>query len=368
MKYALFFISVVSLLGMHAQSMACSAFFARSAMGQFVGKNFDWYVGDGLLSVNPQGAKREPLFSSTQGPRSWKARYGSLSFSPIGPGLPISGMNEAGLVVEGLQHTDFDERQIPTAGLTTLEWAQYLLDNFDSIDQVRAFAERTGFFQLALPIHLLVCDARGACLVAEGQAGDMTIVSDAALETKVLANHSWRRDFEASKRSKKSLSWLSSIASWFSKAPHTAASAPRFATLSRRAQRGVFHREKEIFSVLDKARIQSLTKWQIIWHQDSRSVTWRHFDQNTPSPPLHIEFEALDFRCSNTGVRVADTAPQGGVAFAGCDDDCLVSTEARISRILALLGEGDAAPFKEKLLRFVTRKRCADSVSSSHPR
>ncbi len=341
-----------------ADAGACSAFSADSEMGRVVGKNFDWHTGNGWVAVNRRGIRRRPLFSSPADDDSWIAAFGSVTFSPIGPGFPISGMNEKGLVVEGLQHTDWRGDSTRIDGLTALEWAQQVLDRFDTIDEVLRFAEATPFIQFALPIHFLVCDTGGKCLVAEAKDEGLTITAGKSLRTPVLANRSWNRDFRASRPKKKKKSWLGGVAAWFSGDQSNEASS-RFGTLRKALSRRHFRRDEDLFDLLDASRIRSLTKWQIIWHQSRHTVTWRHFEGNRRSRLRRIAFDALGFGCAKGAVLVTETTPDGEVRFTPCGADCGDIIRQRTERILGYLGFPVSDAFITRLLTVTAAGGCS---------
>lgn len=80
--------------------MACSTFCLRAGPHIVLGKNFDWYTGEGFLSINARHAKKTALVLSPERPVQWTAAYGSVTFNQIGREFPFGGMNEVGLVVE----------------------------------------------------------------------------------------------------------------------------------------------------------------------------------------------------------------------------------------------------------------------------
>ena len=108
-----------------------------------------------------------------------------------------------GLVIEALHHTDFTDSFEPVTGLTALEWAQYVLDNFKTIDEVVRFAQSVGFHQFLIPLHFLVCEKSGQCAVIEGQGQKAITITSDALKVTVLANRAWHKDYRSYERSKK---------------------------------------------------------------------------------------------------------------------------------------------------------------------
>lgn len=172
-------------------TQACSVFSAHNMKEQsFVAKNFDWNSGEGFLVQNPRKKQRQLLLNPS---KEWTAKYNSLSLTIFGPGLPVSGMNEKGLVVETL--VDFESELAEESGVkkfVSLEWAQYVLDNFKSIDEVIKFGKSTSFDQLIVPVHFFVCDVAGECAVFERRSSEtLHITSGNNLKKPVLANRGW---------------------------------------------------------------------------------------------------------------------------------------------------------------------------------
>ncbi|MFX0203222.1 MAG: hypothetical protein ACFFCW_44530, partial [Candidatus Hodarchaeota archaeon] len=81
---------------------ACTAFVLRDD-GQFViGKNFDWYLGSGLIIANKRNVLKTSLLKPGEQTMSWISKYGSITFNQYGREFPLGGINEAGLIIEFL--------------------------------------------------------------------------------------------------------------------------------------------------------------------------------------------------------------------------------------------------------------------------
>jgi choloylglycine hydrolase len=70
-------------------------------------------------------------------PLTWTSKYGSATFNQHGREFPLGGMNEAGLIVETMVLED-GEYLSPGSRpeVETLQWVQYQLDNFSTIEEV----------------------------------------------------------------------------------------------------------------------------------------------------------------------------------------------------------------------------------------
>ncbi|MBI5544554.1 MAG: hypothetical protein HY901_11735, partial [Deltaproteobacteria bacterium] len=89
-------------IGGPAQCRACTAFLASTPEGHLVAKGFDWITGEGWIVWNERGRTRSLLFADGSPQDTWTSRYASLTLTTVGPGFPVSGMNEAGLAIEAL--------------------------------------------------------------------------------------------------------------------------------------------------------------------------------------------------------------------------------------------------------------------------
>ncbi len=367
---------LVSLLFAGSAAMdrarACTAFAADTADGRIVGKNFDWYSGDGLVAVNPKGASRFALYSSDTAPFTWTSKWGSVSFSPAGPGFPLSGMNEAGLTVEGLSHLDAEEETRASEGLTAPEWAMYVLDNFATVEEVFAFASKTAYLQYPLALHFLVCDAKGECLVIEKRGRGLDILSDRVMGVNVLANRSWPKDRRALDAPRPKASLFERFLSLLGQARAPGSSAERFRALAFEVSAKAARREAIGFDSLDQSRIAGMTKWQILWNQTKRRVSWRNFSGDAPGRILQVDFARLDFACGRAVQTAPVQAPDGRQSseeahFVPCDGDCRRQTTFRIEQLFDRLGRRRSQDFTERLHRFIGADVCLSPDVGKRP-
>lgn len=156
---------------------ACTRFVYHGANNEVItARSMDWKTDVGTnLWVFPRGMKR----SGEAGPNSiqWTSKYGSV----IASAYDISttdGMNEAGLVanVLWLAESSYPKYDGKTPGLSIAAWAQYVLDNFATVQEaVDALAKEPftvvtdtvpGENRLAT-LHLSLSDARGDSAIVE---------------------------------------------------------------------------------------------------------------------------------------------------------------------------------------------------------
>ena len=146
------------------------------------GRSLDWpETMDSELWVFPRGMKRH----GAAGPKSvtWTSTYGSLIVSTYNGGS-IDGMNEKGLVMNGLYLVESDYGQPderPTISIMAL--GQYILDNFGSVaeavndmqgDAIRVIAPvlPNG---MGAQAHVSLSDAAGDSAIFEYIDGDLVI-------------------------------------------------------------------------------------------------------------------------------------------------------------------------------------------------
>ncbi len=147
-------------------------------------RSMDWKVDVGTnLWVFPRGMKR----SGEAGPNSiqWTSKFGSV----IASGYEVSttdGMNEAGLVANVLWLTEstYPKYDGKKPGLSLAAWAQYVLDNFATVqDAVDALSKQPftivtanvpGQDRLAT-LHLSLSDASGDSAIVEYIDGKQVI-------------------------------------------------------------------------------------------------------------------------------------------------------------------------------------------------
>ena len=146
----------------------CSSFVLKNGKTVLLGKNFDWTLDQGLILKNVRNTHKVAYYTHDGTPASWTSKYGSITFNQNGKEMPYGGMNEKGLVVEMLwmDETQFNISE-DKAYLNELEWIQYQLDNFHSIDEVIANIESFKIYPIQGKIHYLLADTQGKSVIIE---------------------------------------------------------------------------------------------------------------------------------------------------------------------------------------------------------
>ena len=147
------------------------------------GRSMDWMENmQSSIWIFPKGMKRDGL----AGPNSpkWTSKYGSI-VTAVYNIATADGMNEKGLVMNMLYlaESDYGHSQKGHPPLSVSIWGQYVLDNFESVDEaVKAMSKQT--FQIIAPklpngsassVHLALSDSTGDSAILEYIAGQLVI-------------------------------------------------------------------------------------------------------------------------------------------------------------------------------------------------
>lgn len=168
-----------------ASAQACTRFVYHGAGDEVItARSMDWKTDVGTnLWVFPRGMHR----SGEAGPNSvrWVSKYGSV----IASGYDISttdGMNEAGLVanVLWLVESSYPEYDGTAPGLSIAAWAQYVLDNFATVQAAVDALQKQPFTLVTdnvpgekrlATLHLSLSDASGDSAIIEYIDGKQVI-------------------------------------------------------------------------------------------------------------------------------------------------------------------------------------------------
>lgn len=136
---------------------------------------------------------------------SWKAKYGYLYLDAFDVDVALDGMNEAGLSIESLYLPGYAQYQTVPAGkdnqaLPYLDFADWVLGNFKSIDEVRTALSKIYVYTQAMtikghgsvifPLHFSIYDASGRGLVVEYIKGKLQIHDTIGVMTN-SPNYRW---------------------------------------------------------------------------------------------------------------------------------------------------------------------------------
>jgi choloylglycine hydrolase len=243
------------------------------------GRNYDFMIGNGLVIVNKRDVAKTSL---SEMPAHWKSKYGSVTFNQFGREFPTGGMNEAGLVVElmWLEVTRYPERD-KRPELGGLEWIQYQLDNFDSVDALLAALNSTRITSVA-PLHYLIADKSGNVASIEFLDGKAVVHTGNALPIPVLTNDTYEKSVRFVKdgkhRGDNSLKRFA-IAAEMVKAKDSKVSPIDYA-----------------FSILDSVAQRGSTQWSIVYDMKRHKVFYRTAQNRAIRS---FDFSSFNFACGS---------------------------------------------------------------------
>ena len=310
---------VAASMGRPAPARACTAFSVPTPEGQLLAKGFDWVTGDGWIVVNERSRTRSLLFpGDSSASNSWTSRYASLSATTVGPGFPVSGLNEAGLAIEALVDFSGARASTPEPGqLTGLEFIQYGLDRFGSVAELVDFAQLARVSQMAVALHFLACDRTGACAVIEIRRSGTRVTRD--LPIRALANQPYAEDLGATRPSR--------FAAWLGWGrPPPGSSGDRFRRVARALESGPPRTESTALDLLETVVMPHRTQWQIVWNLERRTMVLRQREARLGTIALRLD--DLDGRCTDAP-RARALGRTAGDSFASWSEhDVTLAEEA----------------------------------------
>jgi choloylglycine hydrolase len=179
---------------------ACSRMLsADNGQAILTARNMDWPVDMGTsLWMLPRGIKRDGMAGNNS--LAWTSKYASIvtasAWLPSGKSAVSDGMNEKGLVANmlWLDPSDYGTRDARIPGLSLALWGQYILDNFETVNEA-VEAIQSGTFQVvsqAIPVtvpgsgttisaavlHLSLTDKSGDSAIVEYIGGKPVVHHD----------------------------------------------------------------------------------------------------------------------------------------------------------------------------------------------
>lgn len=279
----------------------CTTVLLSHGQDVVVAKSYDYYMGQGHVVVNPRGLRKSSMVFGDEPVASWVARYGSVTFNQYGRELPASGMNEAGLVVEVMW---LDQTRYPAPDgrpvLPDLQWIQYQLDRWATVEEVVAHAGETRVTSRTARIHFLVCDRTAACAAVELIDGELVIHSGDRMPVRTLTNDTYEasctylarhQGFGGSEPVPTSLESLDR----FVRASSLAAAAGR-------EDRGGPGLVDDGFTILDSVSMGQYSVWNLVYEPRRGRI---HYRTHVRPRVKRIDLGSLDFSCA-AGARQLD--------------------------------------------------------------
>ncbi|MBK9271899.1 MAG: linear amide C-N hydrolase [Saprospiraceae bacterium] len=186
-----YFWTLLFLTTMTQSVYPCSSFVLKNGKTVLLGKNFDWTFDKGYIIKNLKNTTKVAYCTHNGTPASWTSKYGSVTFNQNGKEMPYGGMNEKGLVVEMLwmEDTRFNISEEKTY-LNELEWIQYQLDNFQTVDEVVTHIENLKIYPIKGKIHYILADTQGKSVIIEYLDGKPEIYKKEVNSCQAITNKS----------------------------------------------------------------------------------------------------------------------------------------------------------------------------------
>jgi choloylglycine hydrolase len=297
-------------------AMACTRAVYFGKESQIVtGRSMDWVEDmQTNLWVFPRGMKRDGGLG--KGALEWTSKYGSVAAS-VYEGGTADGMNEKGFVANLLYLAESEypaaaDKKGPAMAITA--WAQYLLDNFATVEEAVAEVKKDSFRVVPVvapngangTVHLAISDFTGDSAIFEYVKGKLIIHH--GKEYQVMTNSPTYDKQLAINEYWKELDGAVTL-------PGTVRAADRFARASyyiNQCLQTADSREAvaAVFSVMRNVSVPrgirkkdapnlSSTIWRTVADQKNR--VYYYEDTNSPGA-LWVKLDRLDFK-DGTGVR-----------------------------------------------------------------
>lgn len=309
-KKGILIVLILIVLGLMVWRPAepCSAFVMAKDGSILFGRNFDYFTGVGLITVNPRNVSKTALVYPGVTPARWTSKYGSVSFNQVGRDFPMGGMNEKGLVVEclWLPQTQYP---LPDArpAMTELQWIQCMLDTCATAADVLASDSLFRIFPSTTKLHFLVADRTGAAAVIEYQGGRSILAGPGRVPVPALTNTSYADDLEFLKQFDGFGGKARIAASWKSSSDRFAVLAGALRDLkSGRSGAGV----PAAFALLQAVCYEgpdAQTQWRIVYDLLQSKI---HFETRGRAGRRFLRLSDFDFDCG-AAIKVYDLKADG---------------------------------------------------------
>lgn len=279
-------LALLSVIIVNNLAYSCSAIVLKNKNQILLAKNFDWTYRNGIIIKNLRGTTKTAYFTHTGAPLQWTSKYGSVTFNQNGKEMPYGGMNEKGLVAEmlWLEPTKYNINEEKNY-VNELEWIQYQLDNFETIQQVIDHLSNLKIYPIKGKIHYILTDTKGESVIIEYLNGKPTAYKKEANICQTITNNSVLQ----SEPYKNQINGIRK---------NNTASTFRYYQLEQEIPS--IHKESAInetyaFNVLKKVTIPKgdfKTMWSIVYNINHKSIS---FYTDTHKEIKNINLSELDF-------------------------------------------------------------------------
>lgn len=165
-----------------------------------VAHNLDWPYVEGIAIIHPRDESHQAqLDDQALRPLRWQSRYGTIIFHGSSPTQPVygsaDGMNEKGLFASILvmKRSQYPTPTGDTPVLDTTHWVQYVLDNYQSVEEVVAHQSTLQMVANTykghpMSLHLYIADKKGHKATLSYLSGQLSIHQDNNMPQAILTN------------------------------------------------------------------------------------------------------------------------------------------------------------------------------------
>lgn len=290
------------------EANACVTFVLKNNNTIVFSWNYEFDAGSGYLITNKRDLIKTSFAPGGGTPTKWISKYGSVTFNQWGKEFPSGGINEKGLVVVQTMYinTKYPDKDVRPV-IMELQWIQYQLDNFSSVQQVIDSDQNLRISNNSIPLHYMICDKTGNIAIIEFINGEMVCYRNNQLLFPVLANDSYKESLTELKKYKgfggnaeipqnsigpKSGNFI--IASNFIKNYTT---------------------EKNIidysFIALSQSSEAKRTQWSVVFDITNSNIYFKSLDNKKIKK---ISVDAFDYTCNST-IKILDLSSDNSNAF-----------------------------------------------------
>jgi choloylglycine hydrolase len=189
--------SILCICLLPVTGLPCTTFMLNNNGHPIYGKNADWAHISDYVIVNKRGVAKTSMYTPLEPDAkkiSWTSNFGSVTFTFVARELPFEGINEAGLFISTMGLFADTEYEPPDSRpvVNGLQWVQYQLDNFSTVDEVIASNKNVRILEdKSRGNHYLISDSRGKCASIEFLKGELVCHTGWTMPVKVLANNTY---------------------------------------------------------------------------------------------------------------------------------------------------------------------------------
>ena len=186
------------------EALACASFLVEKDGAFIAGRNLDSQkFTSGAVVINKRGIRKESRSwnelaygQEVANPHiTWISKYGSIAFNTFGRDFVDGGMNEVGLFIQemSLVENKYPEDSAKPRFFMML-WMQYVLDSFESVDQVVKSANEVVID--GWNWHFFTADADGNTAAIEFIDGKPVLTYGEAMPYTALANDTYATEMD----------------------------------------------------------------------------------------------------------------------------------------------------------------------------